>query len=176
MEINLKKLPVDVTGHLIKFRDLMVAAWPHISLLMEEYDWDSGRDPMGDWVMASWEIFVEQELLEGQGYLTALSILSHHRIINEKAQPTHTVVTKVSEDMFDARTKEKVFKDRWLRLTMFLGPGEGGGLGWFAPFNYAKVVFDSKRKNIFVLPVEKLRFYLIEWEEYLKEVKRFEKK
>ena len=175
MEINLKKLPVDVTGHLIKFRDLMVAAWPHISLLMEEYDWDSGRDPMGDWVMASWEIFVEQELLEGQGYLTALSILSHHRIINEKAQPTHTVVTKISEDMFDARTKEKIFKDRWLRLIGFSGYHREGFLGLYPPFNYADLVFDSKRKDLFVLPAEKLRFYLIEWEEYLKEVKKFEK-
>jgi len=174
MKIDLKKLPVNVTGHIIKFKDLMVAAWPHIDLLMKEFDWHTERDPMGDWIISSWEIFVEGELLEEQGYLTSLSIHPNVRIMNENTQPTHTIVTKVSEDIFDARTKRKVPKNHWLRLTMFLGQDKNDtiGFGWYPPFNYADFVIDAKRKDIFVLPVEKLRFYLIEWNEYLKEVKK----
>ena len=164
--IELNCLPIDITDQIIKFRDFLVAAFPHLMLLMDEHDWDDDMKFLGHWERVNWEFLVERELLGKGKYLTPLYIAIDPvvRMTHPGIQCTHSVVTKISTDMVDARITKLVPKNCWLRLCWFLTPSKKGkGFGWGPPFEFAKLALDKKRRTLFYLPIEELKFYIVEY-------------
>ena len=163
--IELDQLPVDVTDQVIKFRGFLVASFPHLMLLMDEHDWDDDVHFLTDWEQINWEFLVERELLGKGKYLTPLAapLKPGFRTMHREIQFTHSVVTKISVDMVDFRTEERVPKDCWLRLRGFSSPSKGGGVAWGPSFEFADLALDTKRKTLFYLPIEELKFYIVEY-------------
>ncbi len=159
--IDLDKLPADVTNHIINFKNLLVATYSQIDLLMKDHDWDDDIDLTGVWEEISWELFVGRELLQENGYLKTLSVRNNTPFLDQRDQSTHAIGTQISTNLIDARTQKPIPKNCWLRIVGFLSPYKDGGFGWYPPFNFAKLVLDSKKKEIFITPIEELKFYLI---------------
>jgi hypothetical protein len=156
---------LDVTEQVNRFRNLLIAGWPHVDNLMEYHDWENDGESSTDWIQACWEIFVERELLPEGHFLTSFSFSGEGRVSKEGKKATFAVVAKTSKEMKLSRTEKPAPVGELLRLVGFLSPVEGGGFGLYPPFNVAELVKDSKeeKSEIFLARIEDLRFFLKKW-------------
>lgn len=149
----------DITKHIINFRDFLNACWPFLDELMLNHDWDSDGDFIDDWLQMNWELLVERELLEGQGFLTQFSVTHlSDRIIRPEAVANYTVIAKSERIVTDLKRKIIVPFDKGLRLYSF-STFKNRGYGLYPPFDLAELVLDSK-KELFIVPIKDLNFYL----------------
>ncbi len=162
MIVKFNELPVNITMQVISFRNFLVTSWPHIDNLMKDHDWHDDTDYIIDWLQVSWEFFLERELLGKDKYLMPWCV--EDRVTYEDAKPTYAIVTKILTNLVDIRTKKHVPKNCWLRLSFFLKVSSEGYLGIYPPFDYVELLLDSKRTEKFTVPIEGLKFYLIEWD------------
>ncbi len=70
--IDLDVLPIDITSHILNFRNFLNSSWAWLDALMEAHDWDEDGDFTLDWIQTNWEFLVERELLGKDRYLLPL--------------------------------------------------------------------------------------------------------
>ena len=162
ININLESLPIDVTEHIKKFILFLTACWPSLDELMEQHDWDEDGGFIDDWLQLNWEILVEREILENNGFLTPLSVPMAARVINTNAQANYSIVTYISRDLLDYKTKRNLSKNYAIRFFGFCSALKQGGFGLYPPFDLAHLVLDST-KELFIAPFSDLEFYLVKW-------------
>jgi hypothetical protein len=76
--IDLNTLPIEITSHILNFRNFLNSSWPLLDALMEVHDWDEDGNFTLDWIQANWEFLIERELLGEGRYL--LPIERNNRI------------------------------------------------------------------------------------------------
>lgn len=55
---------MSVNGVILRFRDLILQAWPSILSTFEHLDWDQDPYFFDDWLQANWELLVERQILK----------------------------------------------------------------------------------------------------------------
>ena len=163
--IDLNRLPVDITSHIIKFRDFMNASWPFLDDLMEEHDWENEPYFTLDWLQANWELLVERELLGEHGYLTEFSMsMVTSRYRNPDAKAIYAVVVKPVIQLIDLYKNTVIPSDENLIFYSFKSACKGGGFGLYPPFDLVCIGIATKKettsKNLFLVPLKNLIFYL----------------
>src|SRR5258708_3964922 len=119
--IDLEHLPVDVTGHISKFRKFLNTTWPCLDDLMEDHNWDDDLDLIDDWLQVNWQLLVERELLGNHGTLTQFSVTHlDPRIISPNKQPNFTIIARFNKPLFNMRQPHNPLpQDKPLRLFSF---------------------------------------------------------
>lgn len=158
------EIATNITNHLVKFRDFMVAAWPSLDSIMDQHDWEDDGGFTLDWVQVNWEFLVERELLGDSQY--ALAALSCHskddRISNPIKLPSHVVLAYAKEQnvsLLDYWDMSRVPFEAELRLAGFITTLKPRGLGYYPPFDFAELKYDSRKKTYHV-PLTELSFIL----------------
>ncbi len=156
--IDLETVPLDVTSHIIKFRDFLISCWPKLEELMEEHDWDDDGNFIIDWLQANWEFLVERELL-GKGNYLPLFTWGGRKTSSEKAANYKIVCQIDNKDcLIDKFTKTRNFANEELYISVFLTP-MGTSYWWHPPFDYVNLrTLDQKK--LYTVPFDSVRFIL----------------
>ncbi len=160
INIHLDQIPINITEHIDKFRQFLVAGWPYLDDLMEYHDWDNDDNFIDYWLQANWEILVEREILEGKGFLSQFS-MTHlsNRVTYPEKKPGYSVIGTCERGLINQRTSEETIFNKPLRLYSFR-TYENRAFGLYPPFDLACLVDDSTQE-LFVFPFSDLKFYLI---------------
>ena len=160
ININLDRLPVDVTDHIYKFRQFLNVSWPEVENLMEFHDWDGDMEFLTNWLDVNWSILVEREILLDEGLLTSLSVNQSNIFLkNEKKKFTIQACLSETEKV----NMPEINSDFRARFFGFCTKSKSGGFSIRPPFDTAELVTDSDKK-IYSVPFESLEFYLVEYE------------
>ena len=140
---------INISDHILKFRNFLINSWSDLDLLMSNHDWDDDEGFTLDWLQVNWEFLVEKELLGKGNYLMSY-FNTESRITNPDAKPNYRVICK----LLGAENE---------KLTLFFGGFEAktkGGYGIYPPFDYVNVFIDTKR-NSRSIPVNECAFFII---------------
>src|SRR5262249_44630608 len=144
--IDLDALPIDITSHVINFRNFLNSSWPWLDALIESHDWEDDGDFTFDWIQANWEFLVERELLGKGRYLLPLEWNNRVTFPNASAQYKIVCEFKDKVDLIDKVRKTANFNGEELLIFGFRTPA-----GIYPPFDYAQVGTHD-RKKIYNLP------------------------
>ncbi len=160
--IDLNALPLDVTEHIIKFRNFLRESWPYLDEIMNKHDWDEDGNFTSDWLQCCWEFLVERELLGNNDLaLTQFSVVPFHsRVVYPSKQATHTVLAKFnkSDSVYDLRSSIPLPLDKPMRLFGFM-TYKDKGYGFYPPFDLALLTLDLTNET-YIASLEKLKFVL----------------
>ena len=56
--IDLTSVPIDITDHIVNFRNLLNSSWPHLDALMKTHDWDEDGNFSYDWIQVNWALLI----------------------------------------------------------------------------------------------------------------------
>jgi hypothetical protein len=156
-----KDFPWDVTEYVRKYQAFLNSSWPYLDNLMKYHDWDNDVSLIDDYVQSNWEILIEREILGKNRYLTPLSVPMIHRVTQVGSKASHSIVTKIPSGAKAQHSGKLVSEGTILRLFGFCTALKGEGFGWYPPFDFVNLVLDPK-KEIFIVPLSELTFYLVE--------------
>lgn len=95
--IDLSALPIDITSHILNFRNFLNSSWPWLDALMEVHDWDEDGDFTLDWLQVNWEFLVERELLGKDKHLLPLGW--NNRITYSDRRAKYKIVCKFQDNI-----------------------------------------------------------------------------
>lgn len=152
--IDLSTLPMDITSHILNFRDFLNSAWPWLDTLMEAHDWDEDGSFTLNWIQVNWEFLVERELLGKDSYLLPLEW--NNRITFPERGAQYKVICEFNNeiDLIDQVLKTANFNGEELLIFGFRTPR-----GIYPPFDYVEVRTREKKK-VYVVPISCCRFVL----------------
>jgi hypothetical protein len=149
--IDLENIPVDVTLHIRKFRDFLIAAWPSLDNIMEDHDWDNDVNFTENWMQANWEFLVERELLGKMKHLLGFET-SHpfHRITEATSTADYVIIARPQHILFDLKQPDKIIPfEKKLRVSRFLRIKDNE-FGTYPPFDVVKLTIDPKKEHFYV--------------------------
>ena len=88
--IDICAIPVDITEHIIKFRNFLTHSWKDLDDIMEFHDWDDDGNFIDDWIQNCWEFLIERELLGKNNLILTPFSMTH--VAQSKKRPTHIVI------------------------------------------------------------------------------------
>ena len=156
--IEISNLPLDITNHIIKFRNFLNASWPCLDELMDNHEWDDDGGFIDDWIQCNWEFLVERELLNKQGHLFPLEWNS--RITEYRGQRLYQITCTIKKDieLIDWIKKINNYENEKLLLSGFRTKHETS-FGLYPPFDYVEIRSKDKKK-IYIIPFSSCRFIL----------------
>ena len=54
---------------ILNFHEFTLACWPQMNIILKNLDWDDNPYFIDHWMQSNWEILVERQLLDGEGFL-----------------------------------------------------------------------------------------------------------
>lgn len=152
--IDLNTLPIDITSHILNFRNFLNSAWPCLDALMESHDWDDDGYFTFNWMQANWEFLVERELLGKGRYLLPLEW--NNRITFPSGGAQYKIVCEFKD--------KRELKDLILKTSNFNGEelliiGFYTSAGIYPPFDQVEVRTHDNKK-VYVVPITSCRFML----------------
>ncbi len=150
---------INVTTHILKFRDFLVHSWPDLDRIMENHDWDDDVGFTDDWLQVNWEFLVERELLVNKGFLKSYTNLSF-RITHAAALATHEIICtpKTNKPLINDKTQLAIPEDTVVAFGGFVNKFEGW-YGCYPPFDFL-TVFKQNKRDYFHISVDSVDFYL----------------
>lgn len=83
------------------FHSFLIAAWPNISQVLGQLDWDESPYFLDDWMQANWELLVEKQLLKSGQLLVPYGYdsSSRSRYTCQNEELTHRVQCRRKEGL-----------------------------------------------------------------------------
>lgn len=156
--IDLTTLPLDVTNHVMKFRNFLNVCWASVDNLMETHDWDNDGDFLTNWMQVNWEFFMERELLGPDRFI--FPIQCSRRITFPASRPTHKIICKYNQaiELRDQISKTFNYDGEELLLDGFCSKYESS-FGLYPPFDFIDArTLDKKR--LYTIPLLNCQFFL----------------
>ena len=158
--IDISLLPVDVTEHVIYFRQFFNNSWRDLDFIMNDHDWDNDGNFIDDWLQNCWEFLIERELLGRNNF--ALTPFSTTHLTLPKRKPTHTIIAipKLGEKVTDLKTNKLI--DSKISFRFFCWKTfRDGCFGLYPPFDLISVIDDDSGQT-YTTYFDKMNFILCE--------------
>jgi hypothetical protein len=156
--IDLTAVPIDISSHILNFRNLLNSSWPYLDALMESHDWDEDGSFVDDWIQMNWQFLIERELLGKGKYLAPLEW--NNRITFHAERANYKVICEIPADleMKDWILKSNNYEGEELLIIGFRSLKDIS-YGLYPPFDFAEVRSYDKNKT-YIIPINCCRFLL----------------
>ncbi|MGA8163421.1 MAG: hypothetical protein WB791_00155 [Waddliaceae bacterium] len=161
--IDLTKIPIDVTDHIHKFVKLLNTFWPRMDELTEYHDWDEDELFHHDVKQALWLLLVERELLGDKGRIMGLTEDKRTFSKEDYWTNTYAIVAKWDQPIVNCRTLEPISPEGTWRVVDFCHlkceDNNRTIIRWLTPFDALWMIrmFPCSQTYVYL---KDLRFYL----------------
>ncbi|MBA3238015.1 MAG: hypothetical protein H0T62_06650 [Parachlamydiaceae bacterium] len=155
---NLATSPIDITSHIVMFRNFLNISWPFVDVLMENHDWEEDGNFIDDWIQINWEFLIEREILGKGKYLATLEWNSRITFPDERAKYEIACEITTQLEMKDWILKSNNYEGEDLLLFGFRSP-INASYGLYPPFDFVEVRSFEKVKT-YIVPLDCCNFWL----------------
>lgn len=160
-------MKVDVTQHILNFRELLCDIANSVDNLMDNHDWDNDSIVI-NWVNVNWELLVGKAIFKDQHSITQLvSTNPHWKILPSKKKADYTVVAfSKNADVRDPLKNEPIPIQNGIRIIGFSSIVDNIGYGLYPPFDIADLYNEKTRKS-YAAKINDLQFFAMPYDVYL---------
>jgi hypothetical protein len=159
--IDLINLPIDITNHILNFRDFLNKTNPCLNMIMKNHSWEEDTIFEEDWIQSNWEFLVERELLGKDRYLFPIC---GFRMTCPEKQSQFKVVCELNEKpRLNDRKQKYNYQGEELLLFGFFTIRQDGFRTTGLPLEYVQLCTFPK-KTLYFVSVSSCRFILKEFE------------